>query len=151
LATNIAGRNGICPPNQIYKIYNYYCNPVTPVVEPTLGFGRSCQAVESVVALTECDSVEGFIETNTTTPPFNPVFYRCYWYSPDIAKNYETVAFEWSATSEYIEWYVKTIANPGLLNYVPQLIINAGGTPPVTSVGYLVPLLKVTNHSPSLF
>jgi len=34
---------------------------------------------------------------------------------------------------------------------VPNLISAAGGTPPATTVGYLVPLLKVTNHSPSLF
>jgi hypothetical protein len=82
-----------------------------------------------------------------TRPRFPPVFYRCYWSSPNPV-GFETVEFEWSATSEYIEWYINKIGNTSA-NSVYQIIIAGGGT--ITPVGILVPLLKVTNHSPSLF
>jgi hypothetical protein len=150
LATS-GGGNGSCPPGQQYKIYNYYCNIQAtgiPVLEPTLNVGRTCRGVTSAATLTECDYVEAFIDTIVTTPPYPPIFYRCYWYSATPATTYETVAFEWSATSEYIEWYVKNIAQPNPPNSVQTLL---GGLVPPVIDGYLVPLLKVTNHSPSLF
>ena len=149
LATNNTGGNGSCPPGQQYRIYNYYCNTQAtggPVLELTLNGGRTCRSISPAVTLTECDYVEAFIDTFVTSPPYPPIFYRCYWYSPASTAN-EIVAFEWSATSEYIEWYVKNIALPNPANSVQNLL---GGLAPGI-VGYLVPLLKVTNHSPSLF
>jgi hypothetical protein len=59
------------------------------------------------------------------------------------------VEFEWSATSEYIEWYVNKIGNTSS-NSVYQIIIAGGGTI-ARPIGTYVPLLKVTNHSPRLF
>jgi hypothetical protein len=85
---------------------------------------------------------------------YPPVFYRCYWVNiPNtLPDDREIIQFEWSASSEYIEWYVNNIGNGGP-NSVDTLILNnpigAGNAP--TTIGVLVPLLKVTNHSPSPF
>jgi hypothetical protein len=92
-----------------------------------------------------CRPVEAFIDTGTLTRPYPPVFYRCYWYSKNVSAFLETVEFEWSATSEYIDWYVANIGNTAV-NSVTVLLGSA-----VTPNGFFVPLLKVTNHSPSLF
>jgi hypothetical protein len=137
--------SGRCQPDNQYTIYNYYC--VDGSTEQTLQTGSPCATVTAPLATRTCECVEAFIDTITRSPPWGPVFYRCYWYTP-LATNLETVAFEWSATSEYIEWYVKNIASasPAVPNSVDVLI---GGA--VTPTGFLVPLLKVTNHSPSLF
>jgi hypothetical protein len=142
--------NGVCPPGNQYIIYNYYCNipdgtGLPGTVERTL-LGDACRQVTpfALDAISNCTPVEAFIDTAFTSPPYPPVFYRCYWYSATPATTYETVAFEWSATSEYIEWYIKTIAIPNLPNSVAVLTGQ-------TAIGFLVPLLKVTNHSPSLF
>ena len=157
LATDLTGRHGKCQPVNVYNIYNYYCLSQPPIVEGGLVAGDPadlpppCGAVSRNADLITCDCVEAFIDTRLLVPgTFLPVFYRCYWNSPTPTTTYETVEFEWSATSEYIEWYVANIAIPNLANYVPNLITAAGGTPP-TIEGFLVPLLKVTNHSPSLF
>jgi hypothetical protein len=81
---------------------------------------------------------------------YPPVFYRCYWVNIPITPEKEIIQFEWSASSEYIEWYVTNIGNSSS-NSVDTLIstnpIGPGIVPPI--VGVLVPLLKVTNHSPS--
>ena len=126
-----------------YRIYNYYCD--ANVVEIALDSTDHCASVSHLHTASFCRPVEAFIDTGTFTTDFPPVFYRCYWYSANVSGLFETVEFEWSATSEYIEWYV---ANIGIAapNSVYQLL---GGAVPI--VGTLVPLLKVTNHSPSLF
>ena len=95
--------------------------------------------------LTNCNTVEAFIDTMVTTGTFPPVFYRCYWKN-QLPAEYETIAFEWSATSEYINWYEANVIGSG--TDVATQISALGGTPPSS---LLVPLLKVTNHSPSLF
>ena len=90
--------------------------------------------------------VEAFIDLDGVSgPPYPPVFYRCYWRNQLIAE-YETIAFEWSATSEYINWYAANVISSG--TDVASQILALSGTPPSLN---LVPLLKVTNHSPSLF
>jgi hypothetical protein len=149
LAIDNVGNAGNCQPNNQYRIYNYYCINPNPTVEFALDVSQPCREVAHQITLDPCHCVEAFIDTITQTPPWSPVFYRCYWYSANPASAFETVAFEWSATSEYIEWYVKTIAAPGAANSVLSLLTGVGVAPPV--IGYLVPLLKVTNHSPSLF
>jgi hypothetical protein len=144
---------GTCQPSNQYAIYNYYCNNQNPLLapgflgatEPSLA-SVSCGTVARVTDSTTCDVVEAFIDlTGVAGPPYPPVFYRCYWRNQLIAQ-YETIAFEWSATSEYINWYAANVIGSG--TDVASQIIALSGTPPSLN---LVPLLKVTNHSPSLF
>jgi hypothetical protein len=154
LATDNIGGHGTCPPvNQVYTIYNYYCQAaLSDKVERTLN-QVNCLAVRSA-PIPHCNTVEAFIDTMVSLPApvgtiYPPVFYRCYWVNIPISVDKEIIQFEWSASSEYIEWYVNNIGN-GSANSVDTLINAQGGTVP-TIVGVLVPLLKVTNHSPSPF
>jgi hypothetical protein len=154
LATDNIGGHGTCPPvNQVYTIYNYYCQAdSSDKVERTLN-QVNCLAVRSA-PIPHCNTVEAFIDTMVVHPPgtiYPPVFYRCYWVNiPNtLPDDREIIQFEWSASSEYIEWYVTNIRNGGP-NSVDTLINAQGGTVPTPS-GVLVPLLKVTNHSPSPF
>jgi hypothetical protein len=152
LATNNTGGHGTCPPvNQVYTIYNYYCQAASSdQVERTLN-QVNCLAVRSA-PIPHCNTVEAFIDTMVVHPPgtiYPPVFYRCYWVNIPINADKEIIQFEWSASSEYIEWYVNNIRNSST-NSVEHLITAQGGIPPTPS-GVLVPLLKVTNHSPSPF
>jgi hypothetical protein len=155
LATN--GGHGTCTPvTQAYNIYNYYCQgqhlfPLNQV-ELTLATPDHCRANRDIGNLV-CNSVEAFIDTMVAPAPgtiYPPVFYRCYWVNiPNtLPDDREIIQFEWSASSEYIEWYVTNIRNGGP-NSVDTLINAQGGTVPTPIVGVLVPLLKVTNHSPS--
>ena len=142
---------GTCQPINQYAIYNYYCNwPPPPLTSGTIEFalpaGSPCTTVTRNADLTTCDTVEAFIDlTGVGGPPYPPVFYRCYWRN-QLPAEYETIAFEWSATSEYINWYEANVIGSG--TDVATQISALGGTPPSS---HLVPLLKVTNHSPSLF
>jgi hypothetical protein len=91
--------------------------------------------------------VEAFI--HVTDPDLNnirPVFYRCYWHS-DVAVGggFEYVQFEWSATAEYIYWYISNLIAGTVAPINP--IVDPLGT---LGSDFLVPLLKVTNHSPNL-
>jgi hypothetical protein len=142
------GGNGFCPPPNEYAIYNYYCN--NSVIELALQAAMPCSTsrITSQTTSIACDYVEAFIDTMTTTlSDIKPVFYRCYWYSPTPSTSFETVEFEWSATAEYIIWYINNINGNG--NSVNDIIT---GLPNYTTpVGVYVPLLKVTNHSPSSF
>jgi hypothetical protein len=76
-----------------------------------------------------CEPVEAYI--NVFAPGFppvgsrRPVFYRCYWKHAHAVDLYDVVAFEWSATTEYIDWWITNHPNTN------------------------IPLLTVTNHSPS--
>jgi hypothetical protein len=84
-----------------------------------------------------CNPVEAFINIDSIAQPYPPIFYRCYWQiSSDVVQH------EWSATTEFIEWYDANIVGNG--NDVAAIISNLGGTPPGIK---LIPLLKVTNHS----
>jgi hypothetical protein len=115
----------------------------------TLTAPDKCKAIRGGIH-SPCDSVEAFIDTGILLSPYPPVFYRCYFtLIPTIpTADKDIIDFEWSASSEYIEWYVTNMNNsPGDIS---SLITTQGGIPP-TSVGVLVPLLKVTNHSPRLF
>jgi hypothetical protein len=142
--------HGTCAPENNYRIYNYYCD--ANIVELALDYipgppnlAANCASVSHIQTSSPCRPVEAFIDTGTLRRPLPPVFYRCYWYSANVSGLFETVEFEWSATSEYIDWYVANIGNAAP-NSVTQLL---GGA--VTPNGVFVPLLKVTNHSPSLF
>jgi hypothetical protein len=106
-----------------------------------------CAAVVPLAASRSClECVEAFIDiTGFTT--LKPVFYRCYWSTP-TSTAYETISFEWSATEEYIKWYEGAVINSGGGFDVYTLITNAGVPIPA---GKYVPLLKVTNHSPSSY
>ena len=138
---------GSCSPSNEYAIYNYYCQaPPAEQVEATLN-QVNCAAARGFIHLS-CSPVEAFIDTLGIISPFPPVFYRCYWVNIPITADKEIIEFEWSASSEYIEWYVTNIGNGS--NGVSTQITSQGGTPP-SPIGILVPLLKVTNHSPSLF
>ena len=138
---------GSCSPSNEYAIYNYYCQaPAAEQVEATLN-QVNCAAARGFIHLS-CSPVEAFIDTLEIISPFPPVFYRCYWVNIPITADKEIIEFEWSASSEYIEWYVTNIGNGS--NGVSTQITSQGGTPPLP-IGILVPLLKVTNHSPSLF
>jgi hypothetical protein len=134
-----SGGNGNCPPPNIYKIFNYYCDSNTS--EEALPAAKPCSAVTPQLISEGCKPVEAYIDTMITRG-FVPVFYKCYWYSPTPG-GLEILEFEWSATAEYIKWYVDTIIGGG--NDVYSII---GGTP---AIGYYVPLLKVTNHSPTSY
>jgi hypothetical protein len=143
---------GSCQPSNQYAIYNYYCNvpdPLAPgnfgVIEFALPAGSHCAPVARATDLTTCDAVEAFIDLTGVSTPYPAVFYRCYWRNQLIAQ-YETVYFEWSATAEYIKWYQANVIGSG--TDVASQIAALSGTPPSPN---LVPLLKVTNHSPSLF
>jgi hypothetical protein len=92
------------------------------------------------VASRTCECVEAFIDI-TNTIPLPPVFYRCYWSTPTVTA-YETLSFEWSATEEYIKWYSGNVMNTN--QGVSFLITGSIGN-------NWVPLLKVTNHSPSSY
>ena len=157
MATNNTGGHGTCTVTQAYNIYNYYCQGqnLSPSnqVELTLATPDHCRAHRDTGNLV-CNSVEAFIDTMVLLPApvgtiYPPVFYRCYWVNIPITADKEIIQFEWSASSEYIEWYVNNIGN-GSANSVDTLISSQGGTAP-TPTGVLVPLLKVTNHSPSPF
>jgi hypothetical protein len=116
------------------------------VVEQTLQENSPCAEVTPQIGARVCHCVEAFIDLTTVATPYPPVFYRCYW-NHATPGGYEIIAFEWSATAEYIKWYQGNIIGSG--TDVFTIITAAGGTPPPTN--QLVPLLKVTNHSPSLF
>ena len=83
---------------------------------------------------TQCFPVEAYAVV-TSGPPYFPVFYRCYWNAivkepsgtGTTAENYLIISFEWSASAEYIDWWIN-----------------------VAGLGTDVALLCVTNHSPSL-
>jgi hypothetical protein len=134
----------------MYAIYNYYCSSsASPgaVIELALQAPMPCSTsrIASQTTSKACDYVEAFIDTMTTSlSDIKPVFYRCYWYSPTpSATSFETVEFEWSATAEYIIWYINNInGNGNSVNDIMQSL----GFPAAT--GFYVPLLKVTNHSP---
>jgi len=145
LLANVLG-SGSCPPQNQYTIYNYYCNSLN--FQLTLTNLENCKDVlRGSQTHAVCHSVEAFIDTGTLIPPYPPVFYRCYFtYIP--VTDADIIDFEWSASSEYIEWYVTNISSKP--NDMYHLILNQGGTPPIPT-GHLVPLLKVTNHSPRLF
>jgi hypothetical protein len=143
LATSAPPGSGFCQPTNVYPIYNYYClNPV-PVdgVEPTLQAGSPCAEILSPTNVPRtCECVEAFIDIGGLQS-LPPVFYRCYWGTPFVA-HIETLAFEWSATSEYINWYAANVLGT---NFDVSFLITG------TNDFKWVPLLKVTNHSPSLF
>jgi hypothetical protein len=142
LATS-ASSSGSCQPTNVYPIYNYYClNPGSPGVEQTLISGSPCAEILFPTNVPRtCECVEAFIDIGGLQPPFPPVFYRCYWGTPFVA-HIETLAFEWSATSEYIEWYAGNVLGT---NFDVCFLITGNND------FKWVPLLKVTNHSPSLF
>jgi hypothetical protein len=142
LATSSAPFHGSCQPTNVYPIYNYYClNPGNPGVEQTLQAGVPCAEISPTNVPTTCQCVEAFIDITNVGTPYPPVFYRCYWGTPFIA-HIETLAFEWSATAEYIKWYQGTVMGT---NFDVCFLITG------TNDFQWVPLLKVTNHSPSLF
>jgi hypothetical protein len=163
LATDNIGGHGTCTPTQPYNIYNYYCQGQVGFpsnqVELTLATPDHCKNNRDIGNLV-CNSVEAFIDTMVPLPApagtiYPPVFYRCYWVNiPNtLPDDREIIQFEWSASSEYIEWYVNNIGN-GIANSVDTLISSnpiGPGNVPTPIVGVLVPLLKVTNHSPSPF
>jgi hypothetical protein len=148
-----------CKPQNIYNIYNYYCSlgaAGDKMTERTLA-QENCRCFipndihnnpTTVYTAIPCDPVEAFIEVFDVNN-IRPVFYRCYWHS-DVAVGggFEYVQFEWSATSEYIRWYISNLTTFGgnitpINNTVdPHVALGAGAI--------LVPLLKVTNHSPNL-
>ena len=153
-------RGGICKPINDYPVWNFYCDgqqPLgSPFIEPTLP-GRSlnitCDRVPPVLPiLAACQPVEAFIEVHAAGPPYNPIFYRCYWQSA-VPSGYDIIQFEWSVTAEFIEWYVKNYyvggPQPGS---VYDILVNIYGITPTSVLGteLYVPLLKVTNHTPNL-
>jgi hypothetical protein len=143
--------NGSCPPNNQYQIYNYYC--ASAIVEETLPVGLVCRPVVPLHTGITCGFVEAFIDTMGVAPGNSPpVFYRCYWYTTNPPNTIaEVVEFEWSATSEYIKWYINTIGNTAPNSAYALIVASGAVLPPGFPVGIIVPLLKVTNHSPSLF
>jgi hypothetical protein len=141
---------GSCEPINRYTIFNYYCKQSTAIVEPTLDNLATLNNCAPVLQLPAfefpgCEPVQAFIDTGNITTDFPPVFYRCYWKNQG-AVDTDIIAFEWSASAEYIKWYVGTFPSP-TTGSVGLLLAPLG----YTAVGVFVPLLKVTNHSPNLY
>jgi hypothetical protein len=121
---------GVCPPSVAYDIHNHYCFPYLNELMITAPGPCSSPLFSSGTSHSQCEPVEAYAVV-TAGPPYFPVFYRCYWYAivkETIfgAENYLVTSFEWSASAEYIDWWIS----------------NGNGNN--------VPLLCVTNHSPSL-
>jgi hypothetical protein len=108
-------------------VYNYYCLVGGGTEELALDYGQYCELVSAPVKNPVCSPVQAFIDTTGINPPnvYPPIFYRCYWKRAAAFGN-EVISFEWSATTEWITHYATTLG-------IPQK----------------VPLLCVTNHTPS--
>ena len=116
-------------------------------------FGTNCALWSSTSPLypATCDPVQAFINVRPYLGrggglPFPPIFLRVYW-AAAVPSGFDSVAFEWSATGEYIDWYINNIRGTGA--DISLTVTNSGGT--FNPGEILVPLLKVTNHSPSSF
>jgi hypothetical protein len=155
-----------CKPDNIYTIYNFYCslgvaqNLMTELTLPfPAGGSNSCSCFEPndihnspafVIAANKCDPVQAFIgvtDNQYINNEIRPVFYRCYWHNDvDVVGLVEYVQFEWSATAEYIYWYISNLTPNGTITPINPIVDPLSIIP----FPYLVPLLKVTNHSPNL-
>jgi hypothetical protein len=151
-----------CRPQNNYPVYNFYCDGKTlgsnaPTIEPTLsGANITCHHFSPVLSgINACQPVEAFIDVGTV-PSYQPIFYRCYWTAPTNSGVREVLQHEWSASSEFIQWYVNNYYSSGTPPYpgsVYDILFILGLLPslPSGATDFLVPLLKVTNHSPQSF
>jgi hypothetical protein len=148
---------GSCSPTLVYKIWNFYCKHLPGAeVEEALNGTAPCMPVTRIPTSVACDTVEAFIQIQSPASFYPPVFYRCYWRSDVTAPLIDILQFEWSATTEYITWYMNQyypLGNPATGSAYDILISSPYNIPSstFTSGGVcLVPILKVTNHSPQL-
>ena len=122
-----------------------------PVVEPALTLitapNLTCSSFTTALSnINACQPVEAFIDVGGSGAPYPPIFYRCYWRMP-VGAVRQTLQHEWSVTGEFIEWYVNNYY-PGGNPQTGSVTDILGGAPPSGASVFLVPLLKVTNHSP---
>jgi len=156
-ATNRPGaliQGGACKPKNFYPVWNFFCDGPSPAgsafTQLILTPPQTCAPVSSafIPTMAACQPVEAFIEV-PDVGPYYPIFYRCYWQSGVPAGN-DVLQFEWSVSSNFIEWYVATYYPAGQAqpDSVYDILDNLGVLPTsVLLTKIYVPLLKVTNHT----